>query len=368
MAPLPISSKQLTFVGIAMVVPYQVMSSGPQPAFNSVLLTRPTNGFSGFYSAVKHGQVFPAIVAFLACICEFMPLLLANIPYTLSQVRISHDICVWITIGILFFMALTIMVSFIIRWPNMPVDPRSIAGAMYYVSESAMVDLFAGMSTLDNRQREQRIKELGGTYMYVEITTESGRRPAVEWSDYTIGMVPAMSQMNQEKNYSHVTHDSIDTAYHGYAGQNYAHSRERSVDTDHHEYPHQRYTQVSNEQDTGYAGYRNEQVDYRNQHHDLRDDQVDYRNPHGNYRDHGDYENGHGDISDEHIDTSYHDYQQGGYAQVRNENLDSSYGGYDQRGYSTRNENAGTAHGAYGQGNYSYGNGGNETEYYGYRH
>lgn len=366
----------LTCVGIAMVVPFQVMSSGPQPASNSVLLTRPTNGFSGFYSAVKHGQIFPAVVALMTILSEFMPILLTNIPYTLSQVRISHDICVWITVGILAFMALTIIVSFIVRWPNMPIDPRSIAGAMYYVSESAMVDQFTGTASLNNKQREQRIKELGGTYMYVELTTKSGKRPAVEWSDYTVGMVAAVPQM-KEKSYSHVTHESIDTAYHGYAARDLTHSRERSVDNGYYEYPQQEYTQVSNEQDTGHAGYRDERVDGRHRYGDYRNEQVDYRDQQGNYRDqhvdyrdrHGDsrdqqvdYRNNHADITDEHID--YHGHQQEGYAQVRNENLDTSYGGYEQRGHPAENENAGT-HGGHDQRDHTYES---NTEYYGYRH
>lgn len=172
-----------------MVVPYQVMSHGPQSASNSVLLTRPTNPFSGFWSAVKHRQIFPGLVAVMAIFSEFMPILLANIPYSLSQVRISHDICARISVGILALMAITIIISFLIRWPDMPVDPRSIAGAMYYVSESNMVDHFSGMAAMDGDERKQRIKELGGTYLYGELTTRSGeRRPAVEWDDHTLGV------------------------------------------------------------------------------------------------------------------------------------------------------------------------------------
>ncbi|GKU02813.1 hypothetical protein FLAG1_05905 [Fusarium langsethiae] len=202
------------FITITMVVPYQVMSYGPQSASNSVLLTRPTNPFSGFWSAVKHRQIFPGLVALMAIFSEFMPILLANIPYSLSQVRISHDICARISVGILALMALTIIISFLIRWPDMPVDPRSIAGAMYYVSESNMVDHFSGMAAMDGDERKQRIKELGGTYLYGELTTRSGeRRPAVEWDDYTLGVGPVVQQQSKDNVY--VRHESIDTGYYG---------------------------------------------------------------------------------------------------------------------------------------------------------
>ncbi|PCD28052.1 hypothetical protein FGRA07_03191 [Fusarium graminearum] len=203
------------FITITMVVPYQVMSHGPQSASNSVLLTRPTNPFSGFWSAVKHRQIFPGLVAVMAIFSEFMPILLANIPYSLSQVRISHDICARISVGILALMAITIIISFLIRWPDMPVDPRSIAGAMYYVSESNMVDHFSGMAAMDGDERKQRIKELGGTYLYGELTTRSGeRRPAVEWDDHTLSVGPVMQR--QRKDNVYVRHESIDTGYYGH--------------------------------------------------------------------------------------------------------------------------------------------------------
>ncbi|RBQ72635.1 hypothetical protein FVER14953_10343 [Fusarium verticillioides] len=203
------------FITIAMVVPYQVMSHGPQSASNSVLLTRPTNPFSGFWSAVKHGQIFPGLVALMAIFSEFMPILLANIPYSLSQVRVSHDICARLSVGILALMAITILLSFIVRWPDMPVDPRSIAGAMYYVSESNMVDHFSGMADMDGEERKQRIRELGGTYLYGELTTRTGeKRPAVEWDDHMLGVDPSMSQ--RRKDNIQVRHDSIDTGYYGH--------------------------------------------------------------------------------------------------------------------------------------------------------
>lgn len=206
-----------------MIVPYQVMSRGPQTAAHSVLLTRPTNGVSGFWSAIKHGQLFPAIVAIMNILSEFMPILLSNIPYSLSQVRIAHDICTQLSVGILSAMALTIISSFVVRWPDMPVDPRSVAGAMYYVSESVMVDHFSGMASMDNKERERRIRELGGTYMYGELTTRTGeKRPAVEWDDRTLGIIPTAPQHPMEGVHTredmHVRLEGVDTAYHGFQG------------------------------------------------------------------------------------------------------------------------------------------------------
>ncbi|KPM39912.1 hypothetical protein AK830_g6658 [Neonectria ditissima] len=196
------------FISVAMIVPYHVMSQSPQSPSNSVLLTRPTNAFSGIWSALKHGQPFPALVALMTILSEFMPILLANIPYTITQTEITHNICLYLSVVIMGFMVAALIVSFFVRWPHMPVDPRSIAGAMYYVSESGMLDHFSGMASMDNKEREQRVREIGGRYWYGEVLTTTGAtRPAVERDDGTHDEVVGPAGQS--------VHD-IDTSYHGY--------------------------------------------------------------------------------------------------------------------------------------------------------
>ncbi|KAI5457762.1 hypothetical protein BGZ63DRAFT_393749 [Mariannaea sp. PMI_226] len=203
------------FISVAMIVPYQVMSIMPQTASDSILLTRPTNPFSGIWSAFKHGQPFPALVALMAIFSEFMPLLLANVPYTITQTEITHKVCLWLSTSILGLMVLTISVSFYIVWPYMPVDPRSIAGAMYYVSESGMLNQFDGMASFNNKEREQRVREIGGRYWYGEVITPSGvTRPAVERDDGTLHTNDPVSK--QPTLHINMNPHDIDTAYHGF--------------------------------------------------------------------------------------------------------------------------------------------------------
>ncbi|CAM1510196.1 Fc.00g005310.m01.CDS01 [Cosmosporella sp. VM-42] len=207
------------FISVAMIQPYQRMANNPQNASDSILITRPTNGFSGLWASLKHKQVFPAVVAFMTILSEFMPILLANIPYTLTQTYETHVICARISIGIMGLMLLTLIGSFFIRFPNMPIDPRSIAGSMYYVSESAMVDQFSGLVGLDNKEREKRVKELGGRYWFGDILTKHGEtRPAVERDDGMLGIenhphhTPTTSMSQVAQGHGH----NVDTAYRGY--------------------------------------------------------------------------------------------------------------------------------------------------------
>lgn len=149
------------------MTPYQLMSYGSQPALRSILLPRATNPFSGIYIAVRHRLVFLFFTSAAAILSEFLPILLSNVPYNLSQTRLSHDICTIFAAASLASMAACVVISFLIRWPPMPVDPRSVAGAMWYVTESpALLIGLEGTALLSRSERDNRVRVLGSRYYY----------------------------------------------------------------------------------------------------------------------------------------------------------------------------------------------------------
>jgi fluoride exporter len=152
------------------------MAKHSQPPEKSILLTRPTNGFYGVYSALREGNPFLLLVALMTILSEFLPILLANVPYNLTQSELTHVICARMTISILGLMIITVAISAFIKWPHMPVDPRSIAGAMYYVSEAHMLADFEGMSRMNSKDREKRIREIGTRYFYGDVMSSTGGR------------------------------------------------------------------------------------------------------------------------------------------------------------------------------------------------
>ncbi|KAF9880091.1 hypothetical protein CkaCkLH20_02045 [Colletotrichum karsti] len=168
------------FVSIAIISPYHHMARRSQPPEKSILLTRPTNGFYGIYAAVVEGNIILMLTAFMSILAEFLPILFANIPYNLTQTLMSHNVCARVSLSILALMLVTIVASLFIKWPEMPVDPRSIAGALYYVNENKLLDDFEGLSKLDSGEREKRVKELGRRYFYGGINGAHGKRMGVE--------------------------------------------------------------------------------------------------------------------------------------------------------------------------------------------
>ncbi|KAJ0165913.1 hypothetical protein CTA2_9484 [Colletotrichum tanaceti] len=165
-----------SLLGVATISPYYHMGRRSQQPESSILITRPTNSFYGLYAAVVEGDVVLLLAAFMAVLAEFLPILLTNIPYNLTQTLVTHTVCALASASILALMIAALVASLFVRWPAMPVDPRSIAGALYYVDESRMLDDFEGFSRLGSEERARRVRELGRRYFYGAITGKRGRR------------------------------------------------------------------------------------------------------------------------------------------------------------------------------------------------
>ncbi|GAB1319462.1 hypothetical protein MFIFM68171_09672 [Madurella fahalii] len=172
------------FSSLAVLSPYQLLSYSPQPPQRSITLTPPLNAFSGVWSAVKRRHLFLAIVAFTAILSEFMPILLSNVPFRVTQTWIASRVCNWLAVGILSIMWLVVAGSFFVSWPHMPVDPSTIAGAIYYVCDSWMLWGMEGLSTLRKEERDRKVADLGLKYEFGTMAGLSGRgRVGVESVD-----------------------------------------------------------------------------------------------------------------------------------------------------------------------------------------
>jgi hypothetical protein len=160
--------------GIAVMSPYKLLSDGPQRADRAILLALPTNAFSGLWSAMRRRDWLLAVVAFTSILSEFLPIVLAEIPFRVAQTWTTHLVCTWSSVAILCIMAIVIIWTFFVKWPHMPIDPSTIAGSIYYVCDSKMRSYFEGLSILDKRERDRRVMELGLEYRFGRLKGSSG--------------------------------------------------------------------------------------------------------------------------------------------------------------------------------------------------
>lgn len=81
------------------------MSLAPQPPTSSILLSRPTHGLSGFYSALRQHRPFVVLTSLAAVLSESLPLLISNVPFNLTQTHRTHIIYARASLAVLGFTA-----------------------------------------------------------------------------------------------------------------------------------------------------------------------------------------------------------------------------------------------------------------------
>lgn len=176
------------FRSVAIMLPYQQLSKYTLSAERSILLSPPTNAFCGLYSAFRQRSIFLGVVAFTTVLSELiLPVTLSHVPFSHLDTYETQLVCAWFSISILALMILVIVISFSINWPHMPVDPRTIAGAMFYVCDSWMLSATEGLATLGKKERDSimRVQKLryefassegvnGKERMKVDMRGESG--------------------------------------------------------------------------------------------------------------------------------------------------------------------------------------------------
>lgn len=164
------------FRSVAIMLPYQQLSKCTLSAERSILLSPPTNAFYGLYSAFRQRSIFLGVVAFTTILSELiLPVTLSHVPFSHLDTYETQLVCAWFSISILALMILVIFYSFSIHWPHMPVDPRTIAGAMFYVCDSWMLSAMEGLATLGQKERDSIMRAQRLRYEFASSEGVSGK-------------------------------------------------------------------------------------------------------------------------------------------------------------------------------------------------
>jgi len=160
------------FLSLGALTPFRslddsrLFSSSSRRRLESEAMLNPpaTNPYTGTYFAFQRGQWLLLGTALMALAGDLLPAFLANVPYSLTQTWDAHRLCTYAALTILGAMVMVLAASMCVRWPYMPVDPRSVAGMMYYVAGSeALLSDVVRMAMTDHRAKNL---ELEGRYFY----------------------------------------------------------------------------------------------------------------------------------------------------------------------------------------------------------
>lgn len=170
----------LILLGVAVITPYRRMAEDLQVPTRSVLMTPATNPVSGVFVALRIRDPLLFFTAFTTVLAQFLPILLANVPYNRTQTSDAHEICSRLSIGILLVMVVAMLSSLLVKWPDLPVDPSSLAGALWYVSDAPWVRGLEGVAAMSANKRKNAVQGLGGRWTYGPIHTPMGERMCIE--------------------------------------------------------------------------------------------------------------------------------------------------------------------------------------------
>ena len=136
----------------------------------------PTNPATGVYFSLCHRQWLLLLTALMALTGELLPAFLANVPYSLTLTWNTHRACTYATLAILGAMVVVLGASMCISWPHMPVDPRTVAGMVYYVTASE--ELCKNAVRTAGKDTVETSPELDGKYF---IRNQANRKQAGDY-------------------------------------------------------------------------------------------------------------------------------------------------------------------------------------------
>ena len=127
----------------------------------ALLFSPPATPFSAISTTIRSRDPYLMLVTFTALLSEFMPVLLCNVVFGLTRTKETQMICIWLATAILAWMIVVVVVSCLcIRWIDVPVAPNSIAGVLYYVTDSKATSLLRGPNLPSDEELRQRVEIL----------------------------------------------------------------------------------------------------------------------------------------------------------------------------------------------------------------
>lgn len=147
--------------------PYLRLSKTARRAEQSILCSPPTNAFYGMWSAFRQRHLYLGFLSFATILAELcLPVTLSHVPFSAVETYMTQIVSAYLSVAILSLMMIAVILSFFIKWPHMPVDPRTIAGAMYYVCDSWMLGSMEGLSSLGKDDRDLDVRFMRHRYGY----------------------------------------------------------------------------------------------------------------------------------------------------------------------------------------------------------
>ncbi|KAH6867388.1 hypothetical protein B0T10DRAFT_572379 [Thelonectria olida] len=171
------------FNELAMILPAWAMSRRPTKPKHSILMPLSPNPYVGITTYFDRGHKLLALVSVVTVLSDFLPIVLANIPFNNAITWTTFNVCTWLSVGVLGFMVvvLAIIAGIILfsspgrHFPFASTDLGTLAAILYLAcrSEDCLAQL-QSLSVAGKAEIEQRMKTLKSKYSIISVVDEDG--------------------------------------------------------------------------------------------------------------------------------------------------------------------------------------------------
>ena len=164
------------------------MSRRPTSAKSSVLMPLSPNPYVGLVLYLGRRQKLLGLLALTTILSDFLPIFLANVPFSNSITYDTFEACVWLSVAVLGFMlvVLVTLAGWLILHPSRySADLKTLGGVLHlvYGSGESQRDL-SGLSSAGRGGRGLGVKIKTLNRKYAIGSTSDGRRgPCIVFHD-----------------------------------------------------------------------------------------------------------------------------------------------------------------------------------------
>jgi hypothetical protein len=168
-----------------LLAPYFNLANTNAAARSSVLLPFASDPLSCLAKSLQHGNLVVGVVSFTTVLGDFLPPLLANVPFNRAVAWDIHLVSTWLSIGILLLMLLVLLFLGVLatcyRPPIFPplnlLRKCPVAVVLVLLGRSTdFVRQIQGLSLLSNSERDHAVDHLDLRYHIISTTDGSGGR------------------------------------------------------------------------------------------------------------------------------------------------------------------------------------------------
>lgn len=186
--PPPLPKQKLTIPDLRRTTPFSSLIRGSSNPNDSILVPFHGSPTTAILPSLKRKHFIVAWVAFLSFLSEFLPIFLANIPYSPAMTKDAYTYCHFLSMAILILMTLALLVLLFKKpggvgsLPRRPGKGGLVSTALYLAApseadstfsnvfgreserERGLLDCVVGLSTVRGRERDDAIVGVGSLY------------------------------------------------------------------------------------------------------------------------------------------------------------------------------------------------------------